>query len=306
MEQSIGRLCVSGAGGMIGTALVRFALSRGTAVTALVRPGSGKLRDLRHPLLQVIEADLASLDAVQCPPCDAFVHLGWSSTHGDARLRTDVQQDNIGYTLSAVRLAHRLGCSVFLFAGSQAEYGPQTAPLAPDTPERPQSAYGIAKREAGRQSRALCHTFGIRHCHARILSVYGVGDRETTLISMCIRRMLRGEAPALTDCTQMWDYLYADDAARALYLVCQKGRDGAVYPLGSGQCRPLREYVLDIRDLTACEAMPLFGVKPFLPDQVMYLCADLSALKADVGFAPAFSFREGVRQILEYRKEELS
>ena len=291
------RICITGAGGMIGTALIRYALSQNTAVTALVRPESGKLRKMNHPLLQVVEADLSALDAVQCPPCDAFVHLGWAATHGDTRMQQDLQNRNIAYTLSAVHLAHRLGCSAFLFAGSQAEYGPQTTPLRPDTPAHPQSAYGVAKRDAGAQSRALCMSLGMRFCHARILSVYGVGDRSTTLVSVCVNAMLRGESPALTDCTQMWDYLYADDAARALYLMLENGRDGAVYPLGSGKCRALRDYVLDIRDVTGCEALPRFGEKPFLPDQVHYLCADLSALTADVGFVPQVSFREGIRRI---------
>ena len=306
MAREITSLCVTGAGGMIGTALVRYALLQGTAVTALVRPGSDKLRDLSHPRLRVIGADLAALDAVDCPPCDAFVHLGWAATHGGARMDDAAQRDNIAHTLSAVRLAKRLGSRVFVFAGSQAEYGPQTAPLTPDTPACPQSAYGKAKLEAGEKSRALCHTLGMRHCHVRILSVYGTRDRETTLVSVCVREMLRGSAPSLTACTQMWDYLFEDDAARALFLVCEKGRDGAVYPLGSGQCRPLRDYVLEIRRQTGCAAAPRFGERPFLPDQVQFLCADLSALTADVGFVPEVSFPEGIRRILENRKEDPS
>lgn len=294
------RICITGAGGMIGTALTRYALSQDTAVTALVRPGSGKLRDLRHPLLQVREADLSALDAVDCLPCDGFVHLGWAATHGDARMCDDLQRRNIDDTLSAVRLAHRLGCSVFVFAGSQAEYGSHDTPLRPDTPTHPQSAYGKAKLEAGERSLLLCRTLGVRHCRARILSVYGVGDRPTTLVSACVDAMMRGESPPLTACTQMWDYLYADDAARALYAVLERGRDGAVYPLGSGECRALRDYVLDIRDVTGCKALPRFGEKDFLPDQVHMLCADLSALTADTGFVPQVPFREGIRRICEH------
>lgn len=300
------RFCVSGAGGMIGTAFVRYALAQGDAVTALVRPGSGKLRDLSDPRLMVLEADLAALDGVQCPPCGAFVHLGWASTHGNARLDDDAQQRNVTYALSAVRLAHRLGCAVFVFAGSQAEYGPQSVPLTPDTPPHPQSAYGRAKLEAGKRCRALCASLGMRFCHVRILSVYGVGDRETTLISACVRGMLHNDPPPLTACTQMWDYLYADDAARALYAVCRAGRDGAVYPLGSGVCRALRSYVLDIRDVTGCAAQPRFGEKPFLPDQAHYLCADLSALTADTGFTPQITFREGIQKIADHMKGEPS
>jgi len=38
-------------------------------------------------------------------------------------------------------------------------------------------------------------------------------------------------------------YLYSEDAAEAIFLAASMGRDGAEYPLGSGQALPLRQYV---------------------------------------------------------------
>ena len=46
----------------------------------------------------------------------------------------------------------------------------------------------------------------------------------------------------------MWDYLYCEDAANALLLLARHGRDGGIYPIGSGTARPLREYIEIIRD----------------------------------------------------------
>lgn len=52
---------------------------------------------------------------------------------------------------------------------------------------------------------------------------------------------------------QLWDYLYSRDAARALRLLGKNGRDGKVYVLGSGNARPLAEYIKIIRDIVAPE-----------------------------------------------------
>lgn len=298
------RICITGAGGMIGTALTKYALSQGVAVTALVRPGSGKLSVLSHPLLTVTECDLATLDAMDGAPCDAFVHLGWGATFGTARQDVQLQLRNVDYTLSAVRLADRLHCKAFVFVGSQAEYGRCEAPLRPDTPTFPQTGYGMAKLAAGSFSRLLCQQLGMRHCHVRVLSVYGGHDRNETLVSTCVDAMLRGESPTLTPCTQMWDYLYEDDAARALYLVAEKGRDGAVYVLGSGECRPLRDYVSEICTAAECKAEPQFGAREFNPNQVHYLCADISALTNDTGFVPQVPFAEGIRRTIKERREK--
>ena len=124
------------------------------------------------------------------------------------------------------------------------------------------------------------------------------------MISGTIRKLLAGEVPALTPGEQLWDYLYAGDAAAAFYLAAVKGRSGAVYPLGSGQARPLREYVELLRDAVD-PSLPLgFGQVPYGPRQVMHLQADISALRADTGFTPAVSFEEGIRNTVAYMRNE--
>ena len=123
------------------------------------------------------------------------------------------------------------------------------------------------------------------------------------MIMSSIDKMLKGEKTSYTQGEQMWDYLYEDDAARALYLVAEKGKDGAVYVLGSGECRPLRDYVSEIRTAAECKAEPQFGAREFNPNQVHYLCADISALTNDTGFVPQVSFAEGIRRTIQERRE---
>lgn len=298
----IRRICITGAASMIGEALTQYALDCGAHVLAVTRPGGRTLPPRPH--CTVIACDLADLHTLRpAHECDALVHLAWGGTYGAQRDETAMQADNIRYTLDAARLAHTLGCACFLFVGSQAEYGPCSSALRPDTPTFPRTGYGSAKLAAGALSRILCRELGMRHVHARVLSVYGGADRPGTLVSACVDAMRLGRAPALTACTQMWDYLYVRDAARALYSLCADGRDGGIYPVGSGVCRPLREYVEQIRALTGCAAPPLYGARPIAPDSVTYLCADLSALTADTGFVPAYSFADGVREVIRDRSQ---
>ena len=294
----IHRICITGAGSMIGRALTEYAVSQGVEVLALTRPGGR--RAFAHPLCRAVDCDLSDLAAFTPDgDCDAFVHLGWRGTYGSAREDASLQADNVRCALDAAALAGRLGCKCFLFAGSQAEYGPCDTILRPDTETKPTTQYGKAKLEAGRRTADFCRRHGIRHVRARILSVYGAEDRPETLVRTCISKMLEDLAPELTDCTQIWDYLYVGDAARALFLLCQSGRDGAVYPVGSGEGKPLRDYVETIRELTRCSAEPLYGARPIPRGSVTHLQADISALTADTGFVPAVSFREGITRILK-------
>ena len=202
--------------------------------------------------------------------------------------------------LEAVKLAGRLGCKVFVGAGSQAEYGRVSGILTPDTPCAPENEYGRAKLRASKETRALCHTLGMRHVWTRILSIYGPYDGDRTMVMSLITALLNGQKPSLTAGEQKWDYLYADDAAEALLLLAERGKDDRIYPIGSGVARPLREYVEIIRD-EIDPKLPLgFGEVPYSEKQVMYLCADISALRSDTGFEPKISFVEGARRTIGF------
>ena len=225
---------------------------------------------------------------------DAFIHLSWEKTFGASRDDAEVQTRNIQYTLDAVQLAHRCGCQVFVGAGSQAEYGVQSVDLTPDLPVKPESGYGIAKYAAGKLSAMLCKSLGIRQCWVRILSVYGPNDGENSLISYLIREFKAGNSPQLTKCEQIWDYLYADDAAEAILAITEKGVDGKAYPLGSGNGRRLSDYVKDIREVINPAIEVQFGAKEYYPHQPMHLVADISELTKDTGWVPLMSFEEGI------------
>ena len=297
---------ISGATGMIGRALTACLLRRGDRVLALVRPDSKRGAALtRHPNFRVIPCGLADYAAYTPDErADVFFHLAWAETSGAGRDDMAVQWQNVRYSLDAAELAARFGCARFVGAGSQAEYGPADAPLAKDTPVDPQSGYGMAKYAAGKMTAARCRQLGISHCWVRILSIYGEGDGENTLISYLIRALQKGEVPQLTPCEQIWDYLYVGDAAAALVAVAEKGRDGAVYPLGSGEGRPLSHYVNTLRDCVSPGAPVAFGARPYYPHQPMYLVADIRELTADTGFVPRVSFEEGIRRILAAQNKE--
>ena len=323
MEQglNIKRAIITGATGMIGATLTRLLLADGVEVTAVIRPDSPKRNQLpEHEKLHIAECSLEELKSLSLTGTyDAWFHLGWMGTYGDSRNDVYLQNRNITQTLDAVTVAHHVGCRVFVGAGSQAEYGrvmenvvqednkgePAGIPLNEHVPERPENGYGIAKLCAGRLSRILCQKYGIRHVWTRFLSVYGPFDNSYTMVMSGIRQMLRGESPEYTKGEQMWDYIYSEDAARAMYLAAKYGSDQAVYCIGSGKARPLASYIRQIRDAAAPGCAIGIGKLPYPPGQVMYLCADISKLTKDTGFSPEVSFEDGIQRTVEWCRKEM-
>lgn len=300
------RIVMTGPTGAVGIALIQHCIESGTEVYAICRRNSKRRNRIpEHPLVHVLECNLEEireLVASNIPPCQVFYHFGWDATIGADRNNGKLQLKNIQYTLDAVELAARLECEVFVGAGSQAEYGRYEGNLNAAVPAFPENGYGMAKLCAGQLSRLECDKRRMRHIWVRILSIYGPYDNEKTMIASTIKKLLDGEVPALTRGEQKWDYLYSADAARALYLLGEKGKHGKVYCLGSGQARPLAEYIRIMRDAVNPEAELGFGQVPYGEKQVMYLCADIAELKNDTGFEPEISFEEGIRRTIAWMK----
>jgi len=297
---TINKIVITGATGMIGAALIRCAVKEGVEVLCIVRKDSGRLSNIpQSDLVKIEYCDINEYCSLSLNESyDVFYHLAWEKTFGALRDDVDTQVNNIQYTLDAVRLAKRLRCKKFVGAGSQAEYGVAAEPLKPETPVNPESGYGIAKYAAGKLSRLLCSQIGLQFNWVRILSIFGPLDSVHTLIMYTINEFQAGRSPDLTKCEQVWDYLYCDDAARALLAIGKNSVDGKTYPLGSGKRKKLSEYIETIRDIIAPSATLQFGKKEYYPHQPMYLCADISELTNDTGWKPEISFEEGIKKII--------
>ena len=296
------RIAMTGPTGAIGIALIEKAIFENIEVYALCRSNSKRIdRIPKHPLVHIIECDLAEMkdfSTEKLPECDVFYHFGWAATIGEGRNDTGLQLDNIKYTLDAVDLADRLGCKKFIGAGSQAEFGRYEGALNANVPVFPETGYGIAKLCAGQLSRIECQKRGMQHIWTRILSIYGPYDNDKTMIMSTINKLLNNEVPSLTKGEQKWDYLYSEDAARAMLAIGSKGVNGKVYCIGSGQVRPLKEYINILRDEIDPNASLGIGDIPYGINQVMYLCADLKELTEDTGFVPQIEFREGIKRTI--------
>lgn len=311
--RNLNKAVITGATGTIGIALINECVRRNIEVIVLANPGSKRIdRIKQNDLVRVIFCGLDELckeglaeniTELAGSSIDAFFHLAWAGTFGSDRDNLELQQRNCEYALSAVRLAKDLGCHTFVGSGSQAEYGRVSGMLRDDTPCNPENGYGTYKLKCGEVTRDLCRQLGLVHVWPRILSIYGPYDRDETMIMSAARALIEGSSPRLTKGEQLWDYLYCEDAARALVMMAIKGVCGRIYPLGSGVARPLRDYVEMLRDAANPAVTLKFGEVPYSPKQVMHLQADISKLTADTGFLPEISFEEGIKRTVNWVSE---
>lgn len=299
------KIVVSGATSMLGTALIHAAVENNTEVYALVRNNPNRLSRIEGlPGVHLVYTDISSLKEVNDIPsdCDVFYHFAWVGTNKEQRDDAYIQEKNIRYTLDAVDLAKRCGCKKFVGAGSQAEYGPTEGIIDDTTRCNPSTAYGAAKLSASILSKKLCEKYEMIHIWTRVFSVYGPHDNAGTMLNYAIDKFSKKEEAKFSAATQMWNYLYETDAGKMFYLIGEKVEESKLYRLANRDSHPLKDYIIELASYFDSQEKCFFDKEK---NSVYGIETNADNLFSDIGYQPQVSFLEGIKCIVNARKELL-
>jgi UDP-glucose 4-epimerase len=304
MERAGKSIMVAGASGFLGSYLVRNALHAGMRVRLLLRPGSDtwRIRDLL-PDCELLEwrgefdSELAAQIRRLAP--ESWIHLAWKGVENAARNDSSQIFENVQQVNSSLLLARDCGCKHYVGIGSQAEYGVKTGRISETDSTAPTTAYGKAKLASRWLTDAFCEVNGMACSWLRVFSTYGPMDNGGWFIPYLIRELDSGRAPEVTACSQIWDYLYVNDAARAIQAVVEREAAG-VFNIASGIPIRLRDVVEEIQEQMGKTQAVQFGKRPFRPDQVMHLEGNISKLSTASGWHPEEKLASGIQKTIEY------
>lgn len=297
------KVIVTGANGFIGSNTVNYLLSQGVQVIALCHDGhSNHLQPSK--LLQVLPFSLENIaDAEKLlakGDYDIFYHFAWKGSAGPQRADTKLQLANAQWTVEALELAYRLGCKRFVCAGSIMEH--ETIAAAFTQGNRPGMGYiyGGGKLIAHVMCMSVAAKLGIELVWPEITNAYGVGELSPRMVNTTIRKCIKGESPQFTAGTQNYDFVYIDDVARAFYLIGKNGKPFHEYLIGSSTARPLKEFLLEMKQSIAPDLDFIFGDIPFTGTNLPLSVFDCSQTEKDTGFKAEISFAEGTKRTRDW------
>lgn len=296
---------VTGANGFVGSAVVKELLSNNYKVYAVVRNNhSDRLSDIDN--VEIVNCELSDIDRLPgqiTEKCDVFYHFAWSGSAGKDRANTRLQLDNVQWSVESIRAAKKLGCSRFVFAGSIVEKECLAAAYTGGNRPGLGYIYGGGKVAAHILCSSVAAAEGIDLLWGEITNAYGVGEVSPRLVNSTIRKCIAGVSPEFTAGTQNYDFVYIDDVARAFRLIGENGKPFTSYVIGSSAAKPLKEFLIEMKDAIAPELPFKFGDVPFTGIDLPLSDFDCRKTEEDTGFKAGISFAEGCRRTFEWWKE---
>jgi len=320
-------ILVTGAAGFIGMHVCERLLARGDTVLGLDNLNDyyspalkhDRLARLQgHPGFRFVQADVADADALAQvfgeAPIPAVIHLAaqagvrHSLTHPQVYLHSNLA--GFGALLEACR-HHRI--SHLVYASTSSVYGSNTAvPFSEHhAADHPVSLYAATKRANELMAHSYSHLFRLPTTGLRFFTVYGPWGRPDMAPALFARAILAGEPIRLFNHGRMArDFTYVDDIAEAVLRVVDQpatpdpqfaraAPDPAssdapwrLYNIGNQAPTPLETLVDCLERSLGRTAIRRY--EDMQPGDVEATSADVSALAALVGFAPATPLAEGI------------
>ena len=301
---------VTGATGFIGKFLVRELIKQKVEVYAIMRTNSKNAGNIPEGV-HIIECDLKSISDLPTlivdRNIDCVFHTAWQGVSDIDARNQEVQLQNLKSTLELIDAMHEMNITTFVGCGSMHE-AEALVEMAQDTVVNNLGVfYKSAKTSAHWMGKAKCGNYGIRFFWP-LINTYGEEENSARLINTIIRRIFAGEVPALSAGNQYYDFVHVSDVAHALYLIANNGVDGRNYTIGSGDAKPLKEFLKVVgnvaNEMNGGTNIPLgFGKITSNVISLPVETFDVTKLKEDTGFKISIPFEAGIRRTARWIKE---
>ena len=295
---------VTGANGFIGTHLCIGLLEHGYTVFAIIRSETNlELKSLDNTNFHIIRADLHNIESINntIDNVDICFHFAWEGIRGENLLEYNIQMKNVEYCIKLMYALKKLGCNRFIGAGTigQDELIYNTGEPIDDK----QKIYRYAKDLCERLGKSIADDIGIEFFYPHITNTYGAGEQSDRFIISVVKKLLYNRDVGVSEGKQIYDFVYIDDLVEAFIKIAEKGIRGRRYVIGSGNAKPLREWLAEMPSITNTDAKLIYGQYVFngvyLPKETF----DITELTKDVGYDPQISFCEGIRKTVEWIRE---
>lgn len=299
------RVIITGADGFVGSNTVQCFLDNGIEVLAMdivqtpnrLKPQPG----LTYKCVDISDVDQLEKAISECE-YDTFIHFAWAGSAGPQRADYNLQLQNALNTVECMKVAKQQGCSRFVCAGSIMEREVEAAVHTQGSRPGMGYIYGMGKHIAHCLCKSVAADIGIDLLWPMITNAYGVGELSPRFVNTTLRKIISKEPLQFTAGTQNYDFVYVTDVARAFYAVARDGMPFKEYIIGSGNARPLKEFIIEMQQALAPDVEPQFGDVPFTGTNLPLSAFDTSDIEKDCGFKPSVGFAEGTRMTMEWLK----
>jgi UDP-glucose 4-epimerase len=296
------KVLVTGGAGFIGGHLSQRLIDRGYNVRVLDNLSFGK-REWVPAEAEFVEGDIRDIDT--CHKVSQGVvgvfHCAAMSRSGPSMDAIDTcTQQNVVGTQNVLIAARDAKLRKLVYSGSSTFYGSQPAPHHEGTPPDFLNFYGLSKAVGEQYCLLFNRIYDFPTVVLRYFNVYGPRQPQVGAYALVLGIFLRNWMDGKTleihgGGDQRRDFIHVHDIADANIAAFESDVRGETFNVGSGTNISIKE----LADLITPDQI----VMPRRAGDAMETLADISHIRAKLGWEPKVSFADGLHQMMELMKK---
>lgn len=328
-SRNVSNVLVTGGAGFIGSAFIRYLLTKvpgfkGTCVNLDLLTYAGNLENLKSvekDSRYVFQQGDICNQALVNHLCfehniDTIIHFA-AESHVDRSIlqpQTFIETNVMG-TFHLLEVVKKNPKIHFHHVSTDEVYGclGDTGFFTEETAYQPNSPYSASKAASDHLVRAYGKTYHLSTCISNCSNNYGPYHFPEKLIPLMILNCLQGKPlPVYGDGTNVRDWLYVDDHAKALWMILENGKKGETYNIGGeSEWRNIdlvREIIKVIAQKKGVEQKVLEQLISYVKDRPGHdfrYAIDCTKVKNDIGWSPEHTFANGLEKTIQWYMDNM-
>lgn len=198
-----------------------------------------------------------------------------------------------------------------LITGTNAEYRILSGrKIKESDPLGPVTAYGLSKLTQELVSRKLAESYGLELVYSRTFHLIGPGQLPGFVVTDLARRVAMIEKSRVKAEIEVGnlkirrDFTDVREAARAYWLLMQKGKPGEAYNVCSGKADSIKE-IIDIFQELSRKKFKVKEKKQWRRNDPLVIRGDNQKIKKAVGWASEIELKESIKDTLDYWRKRV-
>jgi UDP-glucose 4-epimerase len=301
------KILVTGGAGFIGSHVADLFISKGYEVVIVDDLSTGRASNL-NPAAKFYRIDIRDPKIRDIFEAERPDYVSHHAAQMD--VRRSVAQPlfdadvNILGSINLIECAREFNVKHFVYISSGgAAYGePERVPCVETDPINPICQYGASKHTVEHYLYMYHYNYGMNYTVLRYPNVFGPRQDphgEAGVVAIFTGKMLLGEPVTINgDGEQTRDYVFVGECAYANYLAVTVEHASGIYNLGWGRPTSVNQIFTGLAAITGYDLPANYG--PAKVGETRHIYLDASKAKKELGWAPARSLEEGLKETVEY------
>jgi len=307
---------VTGGAGFIGSHIVEELLRRNETVKVIDNFSTGKRENVKpfEGAAEIIDADISQAKnlAQLLKGTDYVIHQAAIPSVPKSIIDpVKSHEANVNGTLQLLVACREAGVKRVVYASASSLYGDSpTLPKHEGMMPNPLSPYGAQKLFGETYCQVFTKSYGLETVSLRYFNVFGPRQDATSqysgVLALFIPAVLEGRRPTIYgDGEQSRDFTYVKNVVEANLLACKApGVAGQFFNVACGDRISVNSMLQHINKITGKDISPVYA--DARAGDIKHSQADITRAKERLSYDPRVSFEEGLRDTIEWYRENLS